>query len=150
MAIYYKSGDTQKTWLNTEKATEASKYEEAAVQIGKLVATKQAQYGDSFGNAGKILQVLYPDGVKPEQYGDMLAITRVIDKLFRIANGDQGNESAWQDITGYGILSVVKNDDKSNQGDHICPRCGGNLKLDKIIEPSVYYCPECERRGWSY
>ena len=33
----------------------------------------------------KILKVLYPNWIKPEQYRDMLAVTRIVDKLFRIA-----------------------------------------------------------------
>ena len=34
-------------------------YENTAKAIGNLVAEKQLQYGNSFGNAGKILKVLY-------------------------------------------------------------------------------------------
>ena len=43
-------------------------------------------YGDSFGRAGQVLKVLYPDGIILDQYDDMLAVVRIIDKLFRIAN----------------------------------------------------------------
>lgn len=82
-------------------------------QIGELVACKQVQYGDAYGRSGQILRVLYPDGVRPDQYDDLLAITRVVDKLFRIAqrgeNGkDLGGESPWADIAGYGILGIAK------------------------------------------
>lgn len=80
------------------------KYEKLGREIGAMVDTKNAQYGDAFNQAGVILEVLYPDGVEPEQYADMLGVIRVIDKLFRIANGDQGGESAWRDIAGYGLL----------------------------------------------
>ena len=31
-------------------------------------------------------------------------IVRIWDKLKRIANGNKGEENAWQDIAGYGIL----------------------------------------------
>ena len=38
----------------------------------------------------------------------MLAITRVVDKLFRIANKkDAFGENPWQDIAGYGILGTA-------------------------------------------
>ena len=84
-------------------------YEKTAAEIGKLVAEKQEQYGNSHGNAVKLIDVLYPDGVGPDQLKDSLTIIRVIDKLFRIANGNQGNEDAWQDIVGYGLLAVVRN-----------------------------------------
>ena len=75
----------------------------------KSLSKKQKCYGDSFGHAGQIMKILYPDGVKPEQLESALTMIRVIDKLFRIANGDQGDESAWSDICGYSILELRKN-----------------------------------------
>lgn len=86
-----------------------SKYEQKAEEIGKLVAQKNEAYGSSFAQAHQILEVLYPAGIKPEQYSDALAVIRVIDKLFRIATKkDAFGESPWQDIAGYGILGAVK------------------------------------------
>lgn len=88
-------------------------YESIGTQIGKLVQEKNEAYGDSFGQACKILEVLYPDGISPSQYRDALAITRVIDKLFRLANKkDAFGESPWRDICGYAILGVA-NDEQS-------------------------------------
>lgn len=87
-----------------------SKYEQAALMIAKLVATKQIQYGNSFGNSDKIFKVLYPNGVSPEQMKDFLVIVRVVDKLFRLARGDQGEESAWADINGYSLLALTRNE----------------------------------------
>ena len=92
------------------KDDSVSVYEEKALAIGKLVSEKQIQYGDSFGNAGRILSVLYPNGISIDQIEDALVIIRIIDKLFRIANGNQGNEDAFSDIVGYGLLSVVRNE----------------------------------------
>jgi hypothetical protein len=83
---------------------EPGKYEVMGQTIGRLVDRKQKEYGDSWGKAADILRVLYPDGVKPEDYHYLLGIVRVIDKLARIANGNQGEENAWADIAGYGIL----------------------------------------------
>ena len=83
-------------------------YESIGSQIGKLVQEKNEADGDSFGQACKILEVLYPNGISPAQYRDALAITRVIDKLFRLANKkDAFGESPWRDICGYAILGVV-------------------------------------------
>lgn len=83
------------------------KYSELGKEIGKLVEEKQKAYGDSFNKSELILKVLFPDGVKPEQYRDLLTITRIIDKLFRIAS-DKGafGESPYRDIAGYGLLGV--------------------------------------------
>ena len=52
-----------------------------------------------------MLRVLYPDGIAPEQYDDVLAVVRIIDKLFRVANKrDAFSESPGRDISGYGML----------------------------------------------
>ena len=89
-------------------------YEKKGTQIGKLVQEKNEAYGDSFGQACKILEVLYPQGIEPSQYRDALAITRVIDKLFRLANKkDAFGESPWRDICGYAILGVANDEIES-------------------------------------
>jgi hypothetical protein len=88
-----------------------NKYEKIGKQIGELVDQKNAAYGSSFAESYKILSVLYPNGIKPEQYTDALAIIRVIDKLFRIATAkDAFGESPWRDIAGYAILGVANAD----------------------------------------
>lgn len=87
-------------------------YETIGQEVGKLVDEKNAAYGSSFAECHKILSVLYPAGIKPEQYTDALAIIRVIDKLFRIANKkDAFGESPWRDIAGYSLLGI-HNDSK--------------------------------------
>ena len=86
-----------------------SKYLEKATEIAKLVEKKQEAYGDSFGKSGKILEILYPNGVPVEQYTDMLAIIRIIDKLFRIANQKNAfGEDPYNDILGYSLLGSIK------------------------------------------
>ena len=82
-------------------------YAEIGRQIGVLVEEKQKAYGDSFNQSQRILEVLFPDGVKPEQYRDLLTITRMVDKLFRIANDkDAFGESPYRDLAGYALLGV--------------------------------------------
>jgi len=88
-------------------------YRRLGEEIGDLVGEKQRQYGDSAGKAGKILAILYPDGLVRHQYDDALLAVRVIDKLSRIAQRgadgrDLGGESPWKDIAGYGILGWRK------------------------------------------
>ncbi len=88
--------------------SDRKKYHEIGEEIGRLVQEKNEAYGDSFGQACRILEVLYPNGIQPAQYRDALAITRVIDKLFRLANKkDAFGESPWRDICGYAILGVA-------------------------------------------
>ena len=84
-------------------------YEKTGAEIGNLVAKKQEAYGDSFGKSGAILRILYPDGVTPENYDDMLTVARILDKLFRVAiRKNAFGESPYRDIAGYGILGVIK------------------------------------------
>jgi hypothetical protein len=81
-----------------------------AQTLGTLVSQKNEAYGDAFSQAGDVIRVLYPDGVKSEQYVDLLVTVRIVDKLFRIANKkDAFGESPWQDIAGYGLLMTAYN-----------------------------------------
>lgn len=83
-------------------------YTQEALDLAELIIRKQMAYGDSFGRSQEIIRVLYPHGIRPDQYLDALALIRVIDKLFRIANQKTAfGEDPWKDIAGYGLLSVV-------------------------------------------
>jgi hypothetical protein len=85
------------------------RFRQIAAQIGELVATKNQAYGDSFSLGGDVLRILYPNGVRPDQFDDMLGVSRVIDKLFRIATDrDALGESPWRDIAGYGVLGAAR------------------------------------------
>ena len=108
------------------------KYVELGEQIGKLVAEKQVAYGDSFGKSGKIMSILYPDGIRAEQMKDALAVVRVIDKLFRIASKkDAFGESPWKDIAGYALLGW-----------------GSDENDDDFEIPEVPFCEElCKQMG---
>lgn len=84
-------------------------YEQIGADLGRLVEDKQAAYGNSYGRSGDVMRLLYPDGIRPEQMDDALAVVRVVDKLFRIATSkDAFGESPWRDIAGYGLLGVAK------------------------------------------
>ena len=83
----------------------AGKYETIAIKIGQLVDEKNKAYGDAFNKSNEFLEILYPNGVQPEQYSDMLAIVRVFDKLMRIATDKEAlGENPWSDVGEYGIL----------------------------------------------
>ena len=80
-------------------------------EVGRLVAEKQTAYGDSFGRSGECLRQMYPDGIKPEQYDDLLTIARMLDKLFRIAsNPDAFEENPYRDLCGYSLLGMARHD----------------------------------------
>lgn len=82
-------------------------YHDIATKLAALVETKQAAYGDSFGKAGAVMRILYPDGIPLEKLDDALTVVRIIDKQFRIATRkDALGESPWEDIMGYALLAV--------------------------------------------
>jgi len=88
-------------------------FEEIGQSVGKVVASKQRAYGDSFGKSGECLRQMFPHGVDPEQYDDLLTIVRILDKLFRIANdADAFEENPYQDIVGYGLLGMNRHDEE--------------------------------------
>ena len=95
--------------METDLGTKAVTIKAVARQLGELCAEKNAAYGDSFFQSGELLKLLYPDGVNVDQYQDLLAIARILDKLFRIARHKNAfDESPYRDIAGYGILGAVK------------------------------------------
>ena len=93
-------------------------YEQKGSEIGRLVDAKNKAYGDAFHRTEKILQELYPNGVPVEQYGNILPIVRILDKLFRIASlssmESPDEEDPWMDIAGYAILMLGAEEKRKN------------------------------------
>ena len=84
-------------------------YADLGREIGELVAAKQAQYGDSFGDCPKLLAILYPNGIRPDQYQDVLTVVRMLDKLKRIATRHESDtESPYVDLMGYALLAEAR------------------------------------------
>ena len=82
---------------------------EAAKDLAELVVNKNAAYGNAFEKSREILKVLYPTGLTPAQYKHALAITRIADKLCRIATDEHAfNEEPWKDIAGYALRALVE------------------------------------------
>mgnify|MGYP000442256892 FL=1 len=95
------------------KSTES--YDSIGWDVGQLVQAKQIAYGDSFGRSGECLRQMFPNGIKLNQYDDLLTIARILDKLFRIANDPKAfSENPWQDIVGYGLLAMKRYDENND------------------------------------
>ena len=94
-----------------------SNFAEIGDKVGKLVSDKQRTYGDSFGRSGECLRQMFPEGIKPNQYDDLLTIARILDKLFRIANNPTAfDENPYQDIVGYGLLGMNRHNSSDSSG----------------------------------
>jgi hypothetical protein len=112
---YLVSGDDWSRWIGgqhlepaeTLPTTAKPSFEEVGRSIGALVAEKNAAYGDAVNATAEYLRWLYPNGIPVDRYRDVGLLVRIGDKLKRIANGDNGEESAWSDICGYAILGVA-------------------------------------------
>jgi len=86
---------------------EWSTYQKIAADLGKLVTEKNKAYGSAHIVSGRIMLLLFPNGIHPHRIWDALLMVRIIDKLMRIATRpDAFGESPYQDIGGYGILGV--------------------------------------------
>jgi hypothetical protein len=84
-----------------------------AIKLAEFLIEKNKAYGNSFHSSGEVLKILYPDGVRPEQYPDLLFIVRIWDKLKRIATDkDAFGESPYKDIMGYSLLAYEKHTNK--------------------------------------
>lgn len=109
--VKQETGTMQDFFTQDNNPKKESPYNKIAREIAGLVGEKQIAYGDSFGNSGEVLKVLYPNGITPDQFGDALTLIRIIDKLFRIANKkDAFGESPYRDIIGYGLLAVARDE----------------------------------------
>ena len=100
-----------------------NKFERIGREVGKLVADKQEAYGDSFGRSGRVLMELYPEGIFPKDYENVLTIVRMLDKIFRIATDkDAMGESPFKDICGYALLAMGRQVEDPDEpkwiGDH--------------------------------
>ncbi len=97
------------TVANTDRKSARRRYFHTGMEIGALVEEKNAAYGNSVAKSGEFLKLLYPNGIKPEQYGDALLLARIFDKQMRIATKkDALGENPYRDIAGYGILGATE------------------------------------------
>lgn len=94
---------------------EQSTFEQIANKVGALVDSKNKAYGNSFAKTEEFLKILYPDGIRPDQYKDLGLVFRIFDKMMRIAsNKGAFEENPYQDIVGYGLLGMKENENQSS------------------------------------
>jgi hypothetical protein len=102
------------------------------------------------------MRLLYPEGIKPDQYKDMLCTVRIFDKLMRIATSCEDTEEkkveAYSDINGYSLLglrsSILENNEEvalrnmSNRSqlrmETVCTKCVC-VRKDKVSYASMDY-----------
>lgn len=87
-------------------------YEKIGQEIGKLVDKKNTEYGSAFTKVDQIMVILYPNGMTVNQMKNASLLIRILDKVVRISNGNQGDENAFNDLVGYGILGSAEPKEK--------------------------------------
>ena len=92
-----------------------NKFEKIASNLATILSMKNDAYGNAFDKTTQILTLLYPTGIKVEQFKDVHVLTRMLDKLSRIArDNDPLGESPYMDIAGYAILSLARDENDEN------------------------------------
>ena len=117
-------------------------FQELAKDIAELVTEKERAYGSAFDKAGDFMRILYPEGIKPEQYKDMLCTVRIFDKLMRIATSYEGTEErkieAYSDIMGYALLGLRSSTLENKVEEAKCIKCVC-VRKDKVSSTSMDY-----------
>ena len=88
-------------------------FKDLAAEIGELVDSKNAAYGNSHEKCGVFFRLLWPDGIPPDRYEDALTLVRMFDKQLRIATDPHyGGEDPWHDLMGYSMLGCKRARDR--------------------------------------
>jgi hypothetical protein len=92
-----------------------NRFAHTALEVAEVVAKKNKVYGDSFTQCSAFLKLLYPNGVQPNQYADLLVLTRLFDKMMRVATGAKDEEYPYFDMAGYALLMLQKAKEEESQ-----------------------------------
>ena len=79
-----------------------NRYEQAAAELGTLVADRNRTYGNSFAKTGEFLRLLYGEAISADRFNDALLLVRMFDKQMRSAAGHMSD--SYRDIAGYALL----------------------------------------------
>ena len=93
-------------------------------KIEDVFNKKSEEYGDTDLKVGKMMDILYPEGITLEQYGDFLFSLKILEKISRLSSKNISEEAKTdliQDLAGYGIRGthnkrVAKTSKESNNG----------------------------------
>jgi hypothetical protein len=91
-----------------ESPAKPSVFLKIAQDVAVMLVDKNESYGNSYAKVGELMKILFPNGVPIDRMQEALVITRVLDKLGRLANSPEAfGESPWRDIAGYAILQLA-------------------------------------------
>lgn len=74
--------------------------------LGPFLVQKNEAYGDSARRVSRMLEVFFPDGIKPNRIEDAYYMIQILNKLGRVAeDNDPMGEDPWLDASGYAMLA---------------------------------------------
>lgn len=107
------------------KDESVSPYQRIGTELGKLCQQKNDAYGAAAITSGAMLRLLFPNGVHPSRFDDMMLIARMWDKISRIATRkDAFGESPYKDLAGYCIIGAAKDEMYEKKEGDACPQVG--------------------------
>lgn len=114
-------------------------------ELGEILERKNAAYGNSAEDSITFLRLLYPNGIQPDRYQDILYTTRIFDKLKRLATDpDAFGEDAALDLAGYAVL-WVRNRRQGKAWDKVQNVVDNQtLVAEEVGVKPIRTCPNCE------
>ena len=92
-------------------------------ELAELCSEKNKAYGSSFEKTEPFLKLLWPNGIRPDEYQDLGLVFRVFDKMMRVANQKEAfGESPWRDIAGYGMLGAAQDEQPEKKPSQDAPQ----------------------------
>lgn len=93
-------------------------WENELKSLAEFIQTKDAEYGQTYDKAGKILEILLPDGISPDKYNTISIYWRLIEKIARGLNTNDDID-IWRDIVGLGLNGLKIYDEKKQLDDYM-------------------------------
>lgn len=91
-----------------------NKIEEKTQELAEMLGNKAKKYGNSYEILPDLLKIFFPEGIKVEQYSDVIFYTRILDVMIRRANGNYPD--AFKFISGYATVQQISEEEKNENG----------------------------------
>ena len=84
---------------------EKGHYEEIGGFVGLMTDRKNAALHNVLNRSGEMIRILYPHGIRTDQYGDFLILNRIIDNMCQIPSGGPAlAQEAWLEIACFALM----------------------------------------------
>jgi hypothetical protein len=82
------------------------RFKEKALEVAEMLERKSEEYDAPYDSDNEFLKIMYPDGVPPNQYSNMVLCLRLYDTLKKLTK--TGDTKYIEYIAGYGILAMCE------------------------------------------